>query len=224
MVRAVLSRLSNSRCTPAADVEQQRTHSGERLHSNYGEAAWNDRHGRDPVVQRLEVDSLHGTPRTGRHRTLSRWLNQPACQPDASGCRCIWTGSGLDLDWTGSMTVHIVAAAVGPSSSCTLCFLRASAANARAFLTDLRKGCSPIGDEDGAVPDGRRNHGSRACLVGPRGERATRIAALGHRPENRLENYGGPVTASPGRRPPLLTRPRLLVRAILFSPLAPFIV
>ena len=169
MVRAVLSRLSNSRCTPAADVEQQRTHSGERLHSNYGEAAWNDRRGRDPVVQRLEVDSLHGTPRTGRHRTRSRWLNQPACQPDASGCRCIWTGSGLDLDWTGSMTVHIVAAAVGPSSSCTLCFLRASAANARAF-------------------------------------------------------YGGPVAASPGRRPPLLTRPRLLVRAILFSPLAPFII
>jgi hypothetical protein len=26
-----------------------------------------------------------------------------------------------------------------------------SAANARAFITDLRKGCSPIGDEDGAV-------------------------------------------------------------------------
>ena len=53
-----------------------------------------------------------------------------------------------------SMTVHIVADAVGPSSSHTLGFLRMSAANARAFLTDLRNGRSPIvatGDEDGTV-------------------------------------------------------------------------
>ena len=53
-----------------------------------------------------------------------------------------------------SMTVHIVADAVGPSSSQTLGFLRMSAANARAFLTDLRNGRSPIvatGDEDGTV-------------------------------------------------------------------------
>jgi hypothetical protein len=53
-----------------------------------------------------------------------------------------------------SMTVHIVADAVGPSSSHTLGFLRMSAANARAFLTDLRNGHSPIvatGDEDGTV-------------------------------------------------------------------------
>jgi hypothetical protein len=53
-----------------------------------------------------------------------------------------------------SMTVHIVADAVGPSSSHTLGFLRMSAANARAFLTDLRNGRFPIvatGDEDGTV-------------------------------------------------------------------------
>ena len=53
-----------------------------------------------------------------------------------------------------SMTVHIVADAVGPSASHTLGFLRMSAANARAFLTDLRNGRSPIvatGDEDGTV-------------------------------------------------------------------------
>jgi hypothetical protein len=100
MVRAVLSRLSNSRCTPAADVEQQRTHSGERLHSNYGEAAWNDRHGRDPVVQRLEVDSLHGTPRTGRHRTRSRWLNPTGVSAGRIRMQVhldrIWIGPGLD--------------------------------------------------------------------------------------------------------------------------------
>jgi hypothetical protein len=57
--------------------------------------------GANPVVQRLEVDSLHGTPRTGRHRTLSRQLNQPACQPDASGFSCIWTG----LDWTWTVVI-----------------------------------------------------------------------------------------------------------------------
>jgi hypothetical protein len=53
-----------------------------------------------------------------------------------------------------SMTVHVVADAVGPSSSHTLGFLRMSAANARAFLSDLRNGRSPIvatGDEDGTV-------------------------------------------------------------------------
>jgi hypothetical protein len=53
-----------------------------------------------------------------------------------------------------SMTVHIVADAVGRSSSDTLGFLRMSAENARAFLCDLRNGCSPIvamGDEDGTV-------------------------------------------------------------------------
>jgi hypothetical protein len=53
-----------------------------------------------------------------------------------------------------SMTVHMVADAVGPSLSHTLGVLRMSAANARAFLTDLRNGRSPIvatGDEDGTV-------------------------------------------------------------------------
>jgi hypothetical protein len=53
-----------------------------------------------------------------------------------------------------SMTVHIVADTTGPSSSRTLGFLRMSGANARAFLTDLRNGRSPIvatGDEDGTV-------------------------------------------------------------------------
>jgi hypothetical protein len=53
-----------------------------------------------------------------------------------------------------SMTVHIVADAVGASSEHTLGFLRMSAANARVFLTDLRNGCSPIvamGDEGGTV-------------------------------------------------------------------------
>jgi len=53
-----------------------------------------------------------------------------------------------------SMTVHIVADAVGSSSSHTLGFLRMSAANARTFLTDLRNGRAPIfamGDEDGTV-------------------------------------------------------------------------
>jgi hypothetical protein len=52
------------------------------------------------------------------------------------------------------MTVHIVADAVASSSSYTLGFLRMSAENARAFLTDLRNGRSPIvatGDEDGTV-------------------------------------------------------------------------
>ena len=43
-----------------------------------------------------------------------------------------------------SMAVHIVADAVGPSSSDTLGFLRMSAANARAFLTNLRDESSPI--------------------------------------------------------------------------------
>ena len=53
-----------------------------------------------------------------------------------------------------SMTVHVVADAVGRFPSHTLGFLRMSAANARAFLTDLRNGHSPIvatGDEDGTV-------------------------------------------------------------------------
>jgi hypothetical protein len=53
-----------------------------------------------------------------------------------------------------SMTIHIVADAVGPSPSHMVGFLRMSAANARAFLTDLRKGSSPInttGDEGGTV-------------------------------------------------------------------------
>ena len=52
------------------------------------------------------------------------------------------------------MTVHIAADALGPSSSHTLGSLRMSAANARAFLTNLRDGHSPIigtGDEDGTV-------------------------------------------------------------------------
>jgi hypothetical protein len=53
-----------------------------------------------------------------------------------------------------SMTVHVVAGAEGPSASHALGFLRMSAANARAFLTDLRNGRSPIvatGDENGTV-------------------------------------------------------------------------
>ena len=53
-----------------------------------------------------------------------------------------------------SMTVHIVADAVGSSSPHTLGFLRMSAENARTFLTDLRNGRSPIvatGDEGGTV-------------------------------------------------------------------------
>jgi hypothetical protein len=73
-------------------------------------------------------------------------------------------GSGITLTFRvipelpaiarASMTVHIVADAVGRSSSHTLGFLRMSAANARAFLTDLRNGCSPIvamGDEDATM-------------------------------------------------------------------------
>src|SRR4051812_9591221 len=43
-----------------------------------------------------------------------------------------------------SMTVHIVADAVGSSSSHTLGSLRMSDANARTFLTDLRNGRSRI--------------------------------------------------------------------------------
>jgi hypothetical protein len=52
------------------------------------------------------------------------------------------------------MTIDIVADAAVRSSSDTLGFLRMSAANARAFLTDLRNGCTPIvatGDEGGTV-------------------------------------------------------------------------
>lgn len=73
-------------------------------------------------------------------------------------------GSGMVLRFTviaelpaiarASMTIHIVADAVAPTSSLTIGFLRMSAANARAFLTDLRNGRSPIvatGDEDGTV-------------------------------------------------------------------------
>jgi hypothetical protein len=53
-----------------------------------------------------------------------------------------------------SMTVHIVADAVGPSASRAVGFLRMSAAKARAFLADLLSGRSPVvatGDEDGTV-------------------------------------------------------------------------
>jgi hypothetical protein len=73
-------------------------------------------------------------------------------------------GSGITLTFRvipeqpaiarASMTVHIVAEAVGSSSSHTLGFIQMSAANARAFLTDLRNARSPIvatGDEDGTV-------------------------------------------------------------------------
>ena len=73
-------------------------------------------------------------------------------------------GSGMSLTFTvtpelpaiarGSLTIHVVADGVGPSTSRTLGFLRMSAANARAFLTNLRDGRSPIvatGDEDGTV-------------------------------------------------------------------------
>ena len=92
-----------------------------------------------------------------------------------------------------SMTVHIVADAVGPSSSHTLGFLRMSAENARAFLTDLRNGRSPDcrhGRRGRYGADRIRNHGRRACLVGPQAGPATRLASLGHRPEPRLEDYG----------------------------------
>jgi hypothetical protein len=53
-----------------------------------------------------------------------------------------------------SMTVHVVAKPVGSSAPQALGFLRMSAANARAFLTDLRNGRFPsvaTGDEDGTV-------------------------------------------------------------------------
>ena len=73
-------------------------------------------------------------------------------------------GSGMSLTFTvtpelpaiarGSLTIHVVADGVGPSTSRTLGFLRMSAANARTFLTGLRDGRSPIvatGDEDGTV-------------------------------------------------------------------------
>ena len=53
-----------------------------------------------------------------------------------------------------SMTIHVVADPVGPSSSQTIGYLRISAANARAFLADLRNGRSPTvatGDEYGTV-------------------------------------------------------------------------
>jgi hypothetical protein len=91
-----------------------------------------------------------------------------------------------------SMTIHIVADAVGPSPSHMVGFLRMSAANARAFLTDLRKGRSPIiatGDEDGGA-DRIRDHGSRTGSVDPQAGPATRLAPLGHRQVVRLENDG----------------------------------
>jgi hypothetical protein len=53
-----------------------------------------------------------------------------------------------------SMTIDIIADAAVESSSDTLGFLRMSAANARAFLTELRNGCAPIvatGDEGGTA-------------------------------------------------------------------------
>ena len=53
-----------------------------------------------------------------------------------------------------SMTIHVVADAAGSSSPPALGILQMSAANARAFLTDLRNGRSPIvatGDEGGTV-------------------------------------------------------------------------
>lgn len=53
-----------------------------------------------------------------------------------------------------SMTIHVAAGAIEHSSWRTPRFLRMSAANARAFLTDLRNGCSQIaaaGDEGGTV-------------------------------------------------------------------------
>ena len=105
------------------------------------------------------------------------------------------TGSGITLTFRvipeipaitrASMTIHVVADRVGSSSSRTLGFLRMSAANARAFLTDLRNGRSPIvatGDEDGTVQIRIRDHGSRACLLRPQLGRATRLALLRHRP------------------------------------------
>ena len=83
-----------------------------------------------------------------------------------------------------SMTVHVTADPAGPSPSHTLGFLRMSAANARACLTDIRNGRYPIvvtGDEGGTVqivyeiteagpvflirkPDER--HSSHRCVIG----------------------------------------------------------
>ena len=91
--------------------------------------------------------------------------DQPAISPVRRSYAPIQIGgSGITLTFTvipelpaiarASMTIHIVADAVGPSSSHTLGFLRMSAANARTFLTDLRNGRSPLvatGDEDGTV-------------------------------------------------------------------------
>jgi hypothetical protein len=73
-------------------------------------------------------------------------------------------GSGITLTFRvipeipaitrASMAIHVVANPVGSSAAHTLGFLRMSDANARAFLTGLRDGRSPIvatGDEDGTV-------------------------------------------------------------------------
>src|SRR6478736_7312377 len=85
-----------------------------------------------------------------------------------------------------SMTVHIVADAAAPSSSRTLGFLRMSAANARAFLTDLRNGRSPIvatGRRGRYGADRIRNHGCWAGIIGPQAGPTTRLAPLRHGPE-----------------------------------------
>jgi hypothetical protein len=87
--------------------------------------------------------------------------NSPVRQPYTP---IVVRGSGIVLTFRvipeqpaiarASMTVHIVADAMGLSSANTLGYLRMSAANARTFLTDMGNGRSPIvaaGDEDGTV-------------------------------------------------------------------------
>ena len=93
----------------------------------------------------------------------------PADQPPISSMRQPRTpieisGGGITLTFRvipeipaitrASMTIHVVGRPARSASSTTLGFLRMSAANARAFLTDLRNGRCPIvatGDEDGTV-------------------------------------------------------------------------
>jgi hypothetical protein len=54
------SGLAANRLQPT--FEQLRTHSDEHLHSNYGEAAWNDRHGRVVAETKTTVTSRHVRP------------------------------------------------------------------------------------------------------------------------------------------------------------------
>ena len=72
-----------------------------------------------------------------QHEIIGGWGD---CDPGGGG---IILTLGTAAITRASMTVHIVADAVASSSSSTLGFLRMSAENARAFLTDLRNGRSP---------------------------------------------------------------------------------